>query len=240
MANAWARDRATIFYLGIGLMGLAVVGLGFGVTYALPMARGSFLAPWYVHLHGASALCWILLLIGQAGFVRGSRTPLHRRWGSWGLVIAVTIWASGIATATWAAGRVIAEFGSVATSGLAGTATGLTLFLLLVGGAIAMRRRPDWHKRLILLATIQLLWPAFFRLRHLLPMVPRPEISLALVLAYLPILVAIVRDQRRYGKIHPVWLYLGPALVIEQSLEVAFFDRGIQRQLGEWLYACLA
>ena len=67
----------------------------------------------------------------------------------------------------------------------------------------------------------------------------RPEISLALVLAYLPILVAMVRDQRRYGKIHPVWLYLGPALVIEQSLEVAFFGLGAQRQLGLWLYAFL-
>ena len=123
MANAWARDRATIFYPGIGLMGLVVVGLGFGVTHAVPMARGAFSAPWFVHLHGASALCWI---------------------------------------------------------------------------------------------------------------------PLALVLAYLPILIAMLRDQRRCGRNHPVWRYLGPALVIGQSLEVAFFDRGIQRRLGEWLYAFLA
>lgn len=240
MANAWARDRATAFYLGIGLMGLAVVTLGFGVTYALPMVRGSYSAPWFVHLHGASALWWVLLLIAQAGLVRGRRTPVHRRWGKWALPVAVTIWASGIATATWAAERDLPELGSVATSGLAGTATGLTLFLLLVGAAVVMRRRPDWHKRLILLATIQLLWPAFFRLRHLMPMVPRPEISLALLLAYLPILIAMIRDQSRCGKIHPVWLYLGPALVIEQGLEVAYFDWGIQRQAGKWLYALLS
>ena len=35
MANTWARDRATYFYLGFALVGLAVVALGFGVTYAL-------------------------------------------------------------------------------------------------------------------------------------------------------------------------------------------------------------
>ena len=56
MAVSWARDRATLFYLGFGLVGLLVVALGFGVTYAVPMVRRSFSAPWFVHLHGASAL----------------------------------------------------------------------------------------------------------------------------------------------------------------------------------------
>jgi hypothetical protein len=102
-----------------------------------------------------------------------------------------------------------------------------------------MRRRPDWHKRLALLATIQLLWPAFFRLRHLLPMVPKPEVTLALALAYSPILLAAVRDRWRYGRVHPVWLYVGTALILEQSLEVAFFDQGLQRDFGVWLYAML-
>ena len=81
MANTWARDRATYFYLGFALVGLAVVALGFGVTYALPMMRRSFSAPWFVHLHGASALAWVMLLIAQAQLVRVRRTPLHRRIG---------------------------------------------------------------------------------------------------------------------------------------------------------------
>jgi hypothetical protein len=104
----------------------------------------------------------------------------------------------------------------------------------------ALRRRPDWHKRLIVLATIQVLWPAFFRFRHLLPMVPRPEISFALVLAYSPILVAALRDKLRYGRIHPVWLFVAPALVLEQSLEVAIFDIPPWRRAGQALYAWLS
>jgi hypothetical protein len=90
-----------------------------------------------------------------------------------------------------------------------------------------------------MLATIQLLWPAFFRLRHLLPIIPKPEISFALVLAYTPVLVAALRDQRRYGKIHPVWLFVGPALILEQSVEFALFDQEPLRTLGQWLYAFL-
>lgn len=239
MANPWARDRATLFYLAFGLTGLAVVALGFGVTYVVPMVRSTFLAPWLVHLHGASALGWILLLIAQATLVRRRATPLHTRLGQIALPLALSIWATGIATAVWAAQRDLPLSGTAATSSLGGTVSGLTFFLLLVAAALLMRRRADWHKRLAMLATIQLLWPAFFRLRHLLPAVPNPEVWLGLVLAYSPILVAALRDRARYGRIHPVWLYVGPALVIEQSLEFVYFDQGLLRRFGEWVYALL-
>ena len=239
MANAWARDRATRFYVGFGLVGLLVVALGFGVTYVMPMARGLFSAPWFVHVHGASALGWILLFIAQASLVRGRRTPLHRSVGPFLFPLALLVWASGIATAVWAAQRDLPELGTEATSSLAGTFTGLSLFLSLVVAAVAARRRPDWHKRLVMLATVQVLWPAFFRLRHWLPDVPNPDIWFALVLAYSPILVAAARDQWRYGRIHRVWLFVGPALVIEQSVEFAYFDQGPMRSFGQYLFGAL-
>ena len=240
MANPWARDRATRFYLGFGLIGLAVVALGFGVTYAVPMARRTFSAPWFVHLHGASALCWVLMIVVQAQLVRVRRTPLHRRLGQMALPLAVLIWASGIATGVWAAERDLPELRTAATSSLTGTTLSLSLYLILAIAGVVTRRKPDWHKRLIMLATIQLLWPAFFRLRHLLPMVPNPDISFAFVLAYSPIVVAALRDRWRYGKVHPVWLWVGPAVVIEQSIEFAMFDKGLLREFGQWLYALLA
>lgn len=240
MANPWARDRATPFYFGFGLIGLAVVALGFGVTYALPMARRTFSAPWFVHLHGAAALTWVLMFIAQARLVRTRRTPLHRRLGQVALPLALLVWMSGIATAHWAATRDLPAQGSGATSSFGGTVTGLSLYLLLVVAAVAMRRKPDWHKRLVMLATIQVLWPAWFRLRHLLPMVPDPDVWFAFVCAYSPILVAAVRDLLRSGKVHPVWLYVGPALVLEQSVEFLLFDRPPLRGIGQWLYQALA
>jgi hypothetical protein len=240
MANAWARDRATRFYGGYALVGLAVVALGFSTTYFLPIARRTFAAPWFVHLHGLASLCWILFVISQSHLVRTTRTPTHRRLGQFALPMAVLIWASGIATQRWATERDLPELGTAATSSLVGTVSGLTLFLILVIAGLALRRRPDWHKRLMLLATIHVLWPAFFRLRHLLPMVPKPEISLALILAYSPILIAAVRDKMRYGKVHPVWLFIGTALFVEQSLEVATFDSPLWQRAGQALNAALS
>lgn len=239
MANPWARDRATRFYLGFALVGLLVITLGFGMTYVVPMVRRTFSAPWFVHLHGATALGWVLLLIAQVQLVRVQSIPLHRRLGQAALPLAVAVWASGIATALWAAERDLPKQGTAATSSMGGTFSGLSLYLLLVIAAVATRRRADWHKRLALLATIQVLWPAFFRLRHYLPTIPNPDVWFALVLAYLPVLVAAFRDQRLYGKIHPVWLFVAPALVVEQSMEFAFFDRGAHRHLGQWLYTIL-
>lgn len=129
--------------------------------------------------------------------------------------------------------------GTAATSALSGTATGLSLFVLLVAAAIATRRQADWHKRLVMLATVQLLWPAFFRLCHWFPAVPNPDIWFGLVLAYSPILVAAWRDKLRYGAVHKVRHFIAPALVFEQVLEVMFFDRGIQRAFGQWRFSIL-
>lgn len=240
MAKMWAKDRATGFYFGFGLVGLAVVALGFGLTYAAPMVRRTYSAPWYVHLHGATALAWVLLVIVQSQLVRNRKTPLHRRIGKAAIPLAILVGVTGIATAVWAATRDLPAQGTAATSSLAGTATGLTLFVMLVIAAVLTRRKPDWHKRLVMLATIQVLWPAFFRLRHWLPSVPDPDIWFAFVLAYSPILIAGVRDLRRFGRVHPVWLYVGPTLVLEQSLEFILFDRQPMRTLGQWLYTLLA
>ena len=240
MRNLWARDRATLFYWGYGVVGLLVIAFGFGRTYGAPMARGDFAAPWFVHLHGMASLAWVLMVIGQAALVRAGHTQLHRKAGRCALPLAVFIWASGIATAMWAADRDISAIGTAATSALAGTVTGLSIFVMLVGAAIATRKRSDWHKRLVLLATIHLLWPAFFRLRHWLPQVPDPEIWLAIVFAYSPILIAAARDRWKFDTVHPVWLIVAPVLVAEQTVEAVFFDRGIQQALGRWLFTQLA
>ncbi|MBO9694764.1 MAG: hypothetical protein J7499_01045 [Sphingopyxis sp.] len=47
------------------------------------------------------------------------------------------------------------------------------LFGLFVGCAFAARRRPAYHKRYMLLATINVVFPAFSRMTGLIPVLPR-------------------------------------------------------------------
>lgn len=235
MANVWARDRAGAFYLGFGLTALAAIAIGFSTTYFIPMARRSFSAPAFVHLHGSLCLSWVVLFIAQTLLVRSRQTPLHRKVGMAAIPIAIGILISGMATALWATRRDIATI-DTAPANMIGTLTSLSIFAGFVISAVMMRRRPDWHKRLMMLATIVVLWPAYFRFRHLLPFVPRPDIWLALVLADVPILVAALRDRLVYGQVHPVWLIFGSLLFIEQGLEVALFATGFWQGLGSAIY----
>lgn len=224
MASIWATDRGQRFYPGIGLFGLIAIAIGFSTTYFIPMAGRAFTAPGFAHVHGASAMAWVTLLLVQALLVRSGRTRLHMKIGQAALPLAMAIWASGILTAAWAARRDLPSQGAVAEASFTGTVIGLSLFVGFVLAGYATRRRPAAHKRWMALATIAVLWPAIFRWRHLLPPMSRPEIVLGLFVADLPILVAMLRDRLRYGEVHPVWLIGGTFWFVEQGFEVAIFD----------------
>ena len=239
MANVWARDRARTFYAAFAAMAVLAVLIGFSTTYFIPGARGSLNIPWLVHVHGWTAMAWVLLLIVQVMLVRAGRTRLHRQIGKAALPTAVAVWASGIAVGVWVVGRDLPEQGRFAFASFSGTIISLSLFLVLVMAAVLMRRRPDWHKRLMVLATVVVLWPAFFRFRHLMPFVPWPDLMLGLLLADLPILIAAVRDRIRWGAVHPAWLYVGSLVFAEQLFEVLTLERQWLASLGEAVHRLL-
>ena len=240
MATAWARDRAQLFYLACGLLGLAAALIGFSTTYLIPMARQSFSAPLIVHFHGLLCVTWLLLFIVQCMLVRHTGTRLHRRIGIIGLPIAIGILISGVMVGRWTVTRDLSATGQTAISVILGTITTLTWFLFFVTAAIILRRKPDWHKRLMLLATVAVLWPAWFRWRHFLPFVPRPDISLAIAVANLPLLIAAIRDWRRYGQIHAAWKFVAPAFVAEQTFEALVFDSAPWRAVAGAVYRLIA
>jgi hypothetical protein len=232
----WARDRRQLFYLAIGLVGLGAVIVGFSTTYIAPMARRDFHAPAIVHIHGLFALSWIALFVTQSLLVRRGATKLHMRLGIAGLPIASGILVSGILVGRWTVVRDLPTGGEAAMSGMVGVFTSLSLFFVFVSAALIMRRRPDWHKRLMLLATLVVWWPAWVRWRHLFPGVPRPDLIFGLLIPDLPMLIAGIRDKVRYGAVHPVWKFIAPALFAEQLFEALAFNTGFWPDVGRWLY----
>lgn len=225
--------------MGLALCALAAIAIGFPRTYILPMAEGRFAAPLIVHFHGLFALCWPLLFLAQAWLARAGRMRTHMALGNVAIPLAVAIWGSGILTAAWAARRDLPSQGIAADTGFFGTVSGLSLFLGFVVAGYLRRKTPAAHKRWLALALIALLWPAVFRWRHLLPAVDRPDILYGMLIANLPILVAMVRDRLRYGEVHPVWWTGGLLWFVEQGLEVALFDRNLTAPLGHAILAFL-
>ncbi|HYC32310.1 MAG TPA: hypothetical protein VEB59_08485, partial [Gemmatimonadales bacterium] len=89
-------------------------------------------------------------------------------------------------------------------------------FTALASVGLYYRRRSDIHRRVMLLATIAILVPAFARMRWLAGGGPR----LAIIGLSLLIVVCMVYDRLSYRRIHPAFLWGGLALLI--SIPVRF------------------
>ncbi|HZH95810.1 MAG TPA: hypothetical protein VEY06_08000 [Flavisolibacter sp.] len=235
------NKKKNSFYLLIGLIGLAAVVVGFFTTYIRPSFNGGFTAPLIVHIHGAFAFGWVVLFLVQAIAVKFRNLGLHKRLGYVGLFIALGIVATMLPTGLFQVTRDLSKgLGDTAVSQIVGIVTTALMFAILVGAGFVFRKKPKIHKRLLLLATIVLLWPAWFRFRHYFPLVPRPDIWFGVVLADSLILLSWVADKLSYGKIHPVLFYGGLVIMAEHAFEVLTFDSDPWRLVAKNIYEALA
>ena len=232
----WQADRQTLFYRLAAWGALAVALIGFFLTYTAPVMRGTFSGPRWAHVHGALLLSWLAVTIVQAHLAAG-RLRVHRRVGWIAVVISPAIAISTIAIGVEATRRDLAAGGS---AGMAGNVTTPAVFCALVAAALMRRRQPQWHKRLILVASVVIIWPAWFRWRHFLPWIPRPDIALGLVATNLILIGAMVRDRVRFGSIHPAYLFVGLPVIAWQTFETLAFGSQWWTEFGLWLYRLFA
>jgi hypothetical protein len=235
------RDTHTLkrpwFYTLMGGVALFAVSVGFGRTYALPLVSRTFNAPVLVHVHGTFAAAWILLFIAQPLLLRWRHLHWHKQIGRVGLPLAIGVAITMIPAGFFQATRdAAAGAGPAGISAFLGVFTSGALFVALVSAGIVARKDRESHARWLLLATLVVLWPAWFRFRHYFPSVPRPDIWFAIVLAYIWIPVAAVRDKVVRGSVHPVLAWGGLAVVSEQTLELLAFDSEWWRSTAYMLY----
>jgi hypothetical protein len=214
-----SRRRSLFFpFMSIGFLAVALVG--FSTTFFLPVFRGTFRAPIIIYVHGALLFTWLLLFIAQAQFIRTRRIPLHRQCGWLGAVLAVAIVGSGIAVGFHATTRDLAAgAGDEARGQFVNIIIEMLLFGTLVAAAVVLRRDRESHKRLLLLATISILGPAWFRFRHFLPGLQNPLITLSLVADSL-LLIAIAYDLLVHRRVHPVYLWVGGTMIAIHMAEL--------------------
>jgi hypothetical protein len=240
-AAVFKSDRGSLFYSAMAFLAVAAVLVGFSTTYFGPVAWGQFDGPVIAHVHGGLFFAWIALVTLQPLLIRTGRWHLHRKLGLVALPLAVAMAMSGTGVGLYAVRRDLAAgAGDIAYSSLIGVLIAMILFVAFVAAAILLRKRPAWHKRMILLATIAILWPAWFRFRHLIPWVPRPDIWFAVVLSDSLILVAAVRDKVLFGRVHPAYGIFGSALVADHISEVLLFDSPPWRAAAKAIYSALA
>jgi uncharacterized membrane protein YozB (DUF420 family) len=163
MAQTRPRMVGRPFYLIMSLVMAAVIVGGFSQT-----VPGDFRAPHgfplLLMIHGAVFSLWVLLFVAQPAFVVRGSVALHRRVGLFGAGLAGAMVIMGLA-ATWYAVHYnfIPDFFPPRIF-LVMNVIGILVFGGLVAAGVKLRHRAEWHKRLMLCATVSILGPGLGRL----------------------------------------------------------------------------
>lgn len=204
------------FFLAMAAALAACTFAGFAQSYYLMRFTGAPSLGPMVHLHGVLFTLWVLLFAAQVALVSARRTDIHIWTGTFGALLAATMIGVGIVVAlTRSQPPPAAPF--TREQFLIFPFIAIGLFALFVGFALANRRRPDHHKRYMLLATINVVFPALARMTALLPFLPRGVLG-AMVIANLFLAALVVFDLRSRGRLHPVTLWGGAVTVFCEPL----------------------
>jgi hypothetical protein len=236
-----ATDR--VFFGVMAYAALVVVLAGFATSYYLwPLTRATHHAggqpvsqslPLVVHAHAVLFTAWIFVFVTQVTLVLGDRAGVHRRLGSAAAWLVPMMVATGLLTAVrgardgWNPGGPYQDAFAFMFVGVAD----LIVFLSLTAAGLALRRRPELHKRCMLLGTLGgLMWPAITRMPIIAGRVPLMfGVLAALVLA--PAVRDIVMRSRTW------WLTLGVGVGILATfpLRVVVGNSQAWRAFAAWI-----
>jgi hypothetical protein len=207
------------FYVTMAWVFVAIAFGGFFGTYWLQVGRGTFVGSPLIHLHGLLFSAWTLFFVSQAKLMANRKVRSHRSWGLVGISLATAMLFLGYAVAIEGMrNRIEAGFGDAARAFAIVPISGITLFAVLIGAAIANIRRPEWHKRLMLSATAGILQAPIARVFFLAatgggpgmrpglgpPQPVERNLGPGAVVAAL-FVVVMVHDIRSRGRVHPAY-----------------------------------
>lgn len=239
------RRATSSFYVVMAAVLAAVAFLGFAPTYWVPMIRGTLAVPPVVHIHAAAFFVWTLLLLVQAWLPKTGRLARHRALGMVGISLATAMTILGVLVAIrqMQAAEAIGQRAAGETFAIVPLVS-IAFFAVTFALAAANVSRPEWHKRLIILATASILEAPIARwfIVFLAPDGPPGPLPVAVTLmpaftAYALVLVAIGHDWRSRGRPHPAYVVGGATLVALKLLQEPISTSEAWHAVAAWFLA---
>jgi hypothetical protein len=208
MSQSRSFDRSFVVCLGVTVAAIVFYGFSHTVDHALFHPKTPPPLILYVHVLASSA--WLILFVAQSALVRSRNVRLHRRLGLWGLGLGTAVSVIGFATVIVMRKRDIALHpGSAdAVAFLSIPLYSFASFAVPFSLAAWWRKRPDLHRRLMILATISLTQAALARVPALGRGPWIPIITTALFVA------AAAEDWVRTRRLHPVYAIGVPLMIL--------------------------
>ncbi|HVI58408.1 MAG TPA: hypothetical protein VM619_05980 [Luteimonas sp.] len=212
---------------------LAVVLVGFARTYYLKFAFGTPPLSVLLQVHGAVMTAWFALFVAQATLVARGRVDLHRRLGVLGALLALAVLLLGTTVAITAARLGHAPPGPPPLVFLVVPLADMLVFALLVGAALWLRRRSDFHKRLMLLACVGLLTAPIARIP--LPLLQQGGIVAFFMTTIALVLACVAWDTAMHRRLHPAFAWGAALVALSWPLRLALAGTRQWQAFASWL-----
>jgi hypothetical protein len=203
------------FYLCMSLVLAALVLVGFSRTVNANLFHANPPRPLLLWIHGTAFSTWIVFFIVQSSLVRARKVSVHRFLGWFGAGLATAMVALGFAIAV-----VMARFDGLVlhqkdvAAFVAIPFVDMILFGSCMALAIYWRKKPEYHRRLVFIASCQLMDAAIGRFDFMF------DHNLFFPALDLLITLGMARDWVVDGRVHKVYRYALPALIVMQGLAV--------------------
>jgi hypothetical protein len=205
------------FYTFMSLLVAVVVTYGFSRTVDRNLIHAEVPRPKALWFHGFLFYGWVLFFILQSALVRIRSVKLHKTLGWFGTAMGVAVVLSGFTITV-----VMARFQVHQLHERPGGFVSLSILDMLCFGtcfglSIWWRKRPEYHRRLLLIANCAMAAPGFGRFPALI--VPR---GTGLFYAWVDVLIlmGVTRDRLVNGRTHIVYKVALPILMVGQALAV--------------------
>ena len=221
------------FYMGMAAAILLLVFLGFFQSFYLrPLFPDNPAASYpKVILHGVVYSLWVVLFAVQVGLVKKGRTDIHRKLGRAAGLLAIAMVVLGVDLTLGAVreGRVDPRFGDKLPLVL--PVFDLVLFATFVGLGLLYRNQPQFHKRLMLLAMLNVIGAAIGRLPGATKL--GPAMPMLVFISYVAAMA--IWDYRSTKKIHKVTLLGGLVSIVSLPLRFVFSETPIWQAFEAWV-----
>jgi phosphoglycerol transferase MdoB-like AlkP superfamily enzyme len=221
-----ARRDERMFFSGMAIALVATVFAGFSRTYYLRGTFGSPELPTLLVVHGFVFTAWMILLVVQTSLVAANNAAVHRRFGVAGAALGVLMTVLGAYVAIMRAGADLLALSTI------------VVFPTLLGTALLLRKRTDYHKRLVLIATLELVSAAVARLPGVFVPLggigPLGPVGLFGITDLFLIAIALY-DWRALGRVHPATLWGGLFLIASQPLRLLINATPAWQSFANWL-----
>jgi hypothetical protein len=220
-------------YMGVSVLMAVIAVVGFWPKYFGPLVFGTLVQPLLIHIHAIVFTGWLVLFFAQAALAATKRVRLHLKVGRVGIWYGLLLIVVGLTTGVLrAAGR---EGDGDGGRLLYAAVADMVMFSGFFATAIVYRKKPQLHRRAMVVAATSLLVAAVARMEFL-----PAGLFVHMALWSTPVLLAMGVEFRNTRRIHPMYLLGLAVFTMRRISAVPVAESAAWGAFAQWVFGQLA